>query len=851
MKKFIWVVLAIIISIVTTSAALMSGNQKIVWTPGVLEVTVFPGTTTLTTAEIVGPALSDTSLFITPGLFKFLSIHSTGFASVVPNQTYSFPFRFDVPLSTTIGTYEGTVHVREGKRTVPEPLKVIIHVVAPSSTTVPGGPSEPSPDRIVRDAEGQKVVKDEIDVMLDFETPDPASRIVQIAQSTGAVIVGAIPATLTYQLRYPVSDLAQLEPIRLQLEGLPDVDAASHHYLSEGPLAAIPDDTEYDSWDEASPAGNNWGLEFIKAPSAWDINTGDPSVVVGVLDFDIDSDHGDLNDNVAAKIGPRIPDTGHGTHVAGTISAEGNNNKGVTGVCWDCSLRLYELSSGSSVMAQQSMVQAVNEGARIVNMSLQWIDNNQCGTAGTATTLQKVKENNDVLGRAVLFALRENKDVLWVFAAGNECRDAKFASPASLTNNFPLNTIAIASINEDGGLRATSNFGDLVTVAAPGENILSTMPRSCFLFVFCSDQYGEKSGTSMAAPHVSGLAALVRAEHPDFSASQVKSCILSAAQSQGASISGHDFKVINAPAAVTCAGVVDLPDKVDMVFSLDLTGSMGGEVDRVKAEIQTIISRLRTEVAPGTDFRFGVVSYEDYAGFFDSRSCGSSYQNQYGDSPDSPFRINQSLTSDAAAVAAAINSLVLGSGADFPESYGRVFWELGQNDTGASLGWRTDALKLVVNFADDVPHDTNLNEGVSSPPLFFADTGIDPGRNNVIDCGGDDIDFQDDALVALSSKEIRLLHIDSSGNTTLAPYWQFWVSQTGGAFAAINPDGTVPGGLDLTDLIISLLGLIPPSASLEAPPASFSDATPKLFDRKDKRSIVLPRFRGQKTGRRN
>src|SRR5688572_32945554 len=91
-------------------------------------------------------------------------------------------------------------------------------------------------------------------------------------------------------------------------------------------------------------------------------------------------------------------------------------------------------------------------------MSLQWIDNNQCGTAGTATTLQKVKENNDVLGRAVLFALRENKDVLWVFAAGNECRDAKFASPASLTNNFPLNTIAIASINEDGGLRATSNL---------------------------------------------------------------------------------------------------------------------------------------------------------------------------------------------------------------------------------------------------------------------------------------------------------------------------------------------------------------------------------------------------------
>ena len=100
------------------------------------------------------------------------------------------------------------------------------------------------------------------------------------------------------------------------------------------------------------------------------------------------------------------------------------------------------------------MVQSVKDGARIVNMSLQWIDNNDCGVAGTATTLQKVSENNAVLARAILFAEREDKDVLWVFAAGNECRDAKFASPASLTDRFPLNTMAVASINEtEGSLR--------------------------------------------------------------------------------------------------------------------------------------------------------------------------------------------------------------------------------------------------------------------------------------------------------------------------------------------------------------------------------------------------------------
>jgi hypothetical protein len=343
----------------------------------------------------------------------------------------------------------------------------------------------------------------------------------------------------------------------------------------------------------------------------------------------------------------------------------------------------------------------------------------------------------------------------------------------------------------------------------------------------------------MAAPHVSGLAALVRAEHPDFTASKVKSCILSAAQSKGASVTGHDFKVINAPAAVECKGVVDLPDKVDMIFALDLTGSMGGELTRVKAEVQTIINRLRTEVAPGTDFRFGVISYEDYPAFFDSRPCGSSYAAQYGAAPDQPFKINRALTTDAAAVGAAVSGLVLGNGSDGPESYGRAFWELAQDDTGATLGWRADALKLVVNFGDSVPHDPNLNEGVSSPPFSTFDTGIDPGRNNAVNCGGDDIDFQNSALAAMSAKQIRLLHIDSSGSTALAPYWQFWVSLTGGAFAAINSDGSVPGGLDLTDLIVSLLGLIPSSASVDAPAAGFRGSSHDLLFQPDTGPVVV------------
>ena len=97
MKKLIWLSLAIALIIATTGTALMSSNDKIVWSPGVLEVTVFQGTTTTSSAQVVGPALSDTSLFVTPEIAKFLTIDSSSFASVVANQTYEFPLVVEDP----------------------------------------------------------------------------------------------------------------------------------------------------------------------------------------------------------------------------------------------------------------------------------------------------------------------------------------------------------------------------------------------------------------------------------------------------------------------------------------------------------------------------------------------------------------------------------------------------------------------------------------------------------------------------------------------------------------------------------------------------------------------------------
>jgi hypothetical protein len=166
-------------------------------------------------------------------------------------------------------------------------------------------------------------------------------------------------------------------------------------------------------------------------------------------------------------------------------------------------------------------------------------------------------------------------------------------------------------------------------------------------------------------------------------------------------------------------------------------------------------------------------------------------------------------------------------------------------------------MKVIINFGDNVPHDTDLNgndlpcqkfdtcwntttnvcpnpvypfykdckcadtdevcnrlAGLKVPdsPTLLSDTGFDPGRDNAISCGVDDIDFQENALKGLIENEVRLIHIDSSGDPTLIPYWSVWTQGTGGAFGRATTDGTpiVEGGsVTLPDFILQLLSSLP------------------------------------------
>jgi subtilisin family serine protease len=295
------------------------------------------------------------------------------------------------------------------------------------------------------------------------------------------------------------------------------------------------------------------GLQTIGAPRAWSAVVKSP-VIVAVIDSGFDADHEDLRANVyraravlpngggvlenafgydffgretdpARKEGvyPKAfanpkDDDGHGTHVAGIIGAQGNNRVGVAGVNWSVRLiapRVFGKKGGSVAALVDGIDYARLNGARIINASLSFKETNPDGTVKRRVDGSPIFTDGKSL-RAVAEAIdrAEKAGILFVASAGNltNDNDRNPPFPASFPN---ANIIAVASIQRDRALSAFSNFGARrVHIAAPGgsagaaaaEDILSTIP---------GNRYAYFPGTSMAAPHVAGAAALILG-HPRY-----------------------------------------------------------------------------------------------------------------------------------------------------------------------------------------------------------------------------------------------------------------------------------------------------------------------------------------------
>ena len=236
-----------------------------------------------------------------------------------------------------------------------------------------------------------------------------------------------------------------------------------------------------------------WGMRKIEADFAWNISVGDPSVLVAIIDTGVDWNHPDLVDNYVAlgydwinNDSDPMDDNGHGTHVAGIIAAMINNGIGVAGLAQVKIMAEKALNAdgyGTTAALANAIIHATNAGAKIIVMS--WGD----------------YTDSVLLHDAIAYAYYE-KGVLLVAAAGNDATSEKMY-PAAYNE-----VIAVSATDESDNLARFSNFGSWIELAAPGKNIFSTV---------WNDDYSYKSGTSMAAPFVAGVAALTWSVYPQLS----------------------------------------------------------------------------------------------------------------------------------------------------------------------------------------------------------------------------------------------------------------------------------------------------------------------------------------------
>jgi subtilisin family serine protease len=281
-------------------------------------------------------------------------------------------------------------------------------------------------------------------------------------------------------------------------------------------------------WGQAGTAGDD-----IDAVAAWDRSEG-AGATVAVVDSGINADHVDLVDRIASggwdfvdrDADPQDPN-GHGTHVSGTIAASGENHEGVVGVAPQAKLlpirALASNGKGSFSTIAAALAYAGDQGARIVNASL-----------------------GGPYSRTVEDAIASHPNTLYVVAAGNSAADADTNSDAFPCALPEENVICVGASDNRDRVAYFSNYGDLaVDLFAPGVDILSTYRGSTTSYAFLD-------GTSMAAPHVAGAAALALASNPGASTSFLRYALLSSVDTKeqlaGKSASGGR---LNANSAIT------------------------------------------------------------------------------------------------------------------------------------------------------------------------------------------------------------------------------------------------------------------------------------------------------------
>jgi thermitase len=337
--------------------------------------------------------------------------------------------------------------------------------------------------------------------------PTPAKRAYQLAaaEQPGVIVrykagyesraqlvgfQGTGLAGLGRAYRYHVPDAAKRAQLYQAMAADPAVEYVEPDYTLH--TFALPTDPY---------VANQWDLPKIQLGQALDLTKGDPSVIIASVDSGVDYNHADLAGQVikgydyANNDADPLDDNGHGTHTAGTMAALTNNATGVAGIAGGCKILAVKVmdssGAGSTSGIADGINYAVSHGAKVINLSL--------GGPSDSQTLHAA------IQQAV------NAGVLVVAAAGND---------GTTTMNYPAaysEVISVGATDKTDARASYSQYGSWVSIAAPGSSILST---------YKGGQYATMDGTSMASPHVSAVAALVRSLHPTWSVSQVRQALV-------------------------------------------------------------------------------------------------------------------------------------------------------------------------------------------------------------------------------------------------------------------------------------------------------------------------------------
>ena len=437
-------------------------------------------------------------------------------------------------------------------------------------------------------------------VVIRFITKDQ-SKQEDIIKSIGGKIVGRIGDS-EYHVQISSRSLDELKKLCEDLRKKPQVFDAFYDSVEQTNISEIPNDSWKDNiqgstgvdWNEEKPSGYNWWLETIQAPSAWDYKDRFKKISIAVVDNGFDTNHEDLSIRVLNKQESNAED--HGTHVAGIIGATANNNKGITGIVWNCDLLGIDVYHNkqqdknqvtiTTVGANDGIQMAIEQGAKVINYS-----------SGLEHPIKKedttmINQHGEAYARSIAWWQTEiSKDFLIVQSAGNDncdaIRNGYFCSMTqdnvntvltSFRNDFPegeeykpykqlsvsdiLDRVLIVGAVQQknsgyelvnfldiGAQMKYTCYGSQISVVAPGRDIFSTVVTGGI-----DGSYANMSGTSMAAPIVSGVAGLVWSVNENFTPSEVNHIVCTATKDTARNYSKEDarsiYPVVNAKLAV-------------------------------------------------------------------------------------------------------------------------------------------------------------------------------------------------------------------------------------------------------------------------------------------------------------